>query len=468
MQRINSMRLGRLGHETASANLRYWYVSATAGDDANDGLTPATPWKTISRVNSAPLNPGDTVLLKRGETWAGTELVAPADGLTFDAYGAGALPVIDGLDTVNCFNPNGHDNLTIRNLEVTRGYDFGFQFNGVHGIRLINCVAHDCGNDNVIFINGTHDCLVQNLVSYNPYERAAGPRVSCLEIADGSHGIVVDTAELYGSAHAGLTIHSHPDTEYPYNLTISGVNSHDNLLFGVVLAQDNAAPNLPDNSNILITDSDFVDNGFGSGTGGQIWFTNTGDPNPAGIKFVRCRALSLSSLSNRPLYCAGQARFERCIFYADYQTLLENAKLVEFYNCVFYRTASIALTMQGSTDGVIMRNCIIESTGNVPIQIVAPATNIDIDYTLYKSALAITSNNVMVWLGASCNWANWKAITGQDAHSPTPGDPLFVNEAEFDFHLGAGSPAIDAGVVIAGVTDGYLGAAPDLGAHEKA
>ena len=36
-----------------------------------------------------------------------------------------------------------------------------------------------------------------------------------------------------------------------------------------------------------------------------------------------------------------------------------------------------------------------------------------------------------------------------------------------DFTLKAGAPAIDAGVVIPGFTDGYLGSAPDLGAYES-
>ncbi len=50
------------------------------------------------------------------------------------------------------------------------------------------------------------------------------------------------------------------------------------------------------------------------------------------------------------------------------------------------------------------------------------------------------------------------------------GDPLFVGSGEKPapwYGLAAGSPAIDAGVVMAGVNDGYVGAAPDLGAFES-
>ncbi len=47
-------------------------------------------------------------------------------------------------------------------------------------------------------------------------------------------------------------------------------------------------------------------------------------------------------------------------------------------------------------------------------------------------------------------------------------DPKFVNAGAggLKYRLRADSPAIDRGAVIAGVTDGYVGRAPDLGAYE--
>jgi hypothetical protein len=46
-------------------------------------------------------------------------------------------------------------------------------------------------------------------------------------------------------------------------------------------------------------------------------------------------------------------------------------------------------------------------------------------------------------------------------------DPLMAGLPS-DVHLGAGSPYIDAGVAVAGVNDGFLGVAPDIGRHEYA
>jgi hypothetical protein len=45
-------------------------------------------------------------------------------------------------------------------------------------------------------------------------------------------------------------------------------------------------------------------------------------------------------------------------------------------------------------------------------------------------------------------------------------DPLYTNAAGGDLSVRSGSPAIDRGAVISGITDGYAGAAPDIGAFE--
>jgi hypothetical protein len=70
--------------------------------------------------------------------------------------------------------------------------------------------------------------------------------------------------------------------------------------------------------------------------------------------------------------------------------------------------------------------------------------------------------------------------TGQEQHGVLLGDDVFVNAplpdradpqrlyrpADFDFRLKPGSTAVDRGVELPTITDGYSGAAPDLGAYE--
>ena len=66
-----------------------YYVSES-GDDANDGKSESTPWKTLKHVELAPLNPGDAVFFKRGDTFRGG--IEVRKGVTYSAYGSGKKP----------------------------------------------------------------------------------------------------------------------------------------------------------------------------------------------------------------------------------------------------------------------------------------------------------------------------------------------------------------------------------------
>ncbi|THF73342.1 CBM96 family carbohydrate-binding protein [Cohnella fermenti] len=45
-------------------------------------------------------------------------------------------------------------------------------------------------------------------------------------------------------------------------------------------------------------------------------------------------------------------------------------------------------------------------------------------------------------------------------------DPQFIDPDNGDFRIGSGSPAIDMGMVVPGITDSYTGSSPDVGAYE--
>jgi len=49
---------------------------------------------------------------------------------------------------------------------------------------------------------------------------------------------------------------------------------------------------------------------------------------------------------------------------------------------------------------------------------------------------------------------------------PPSADPKIADALSFDFRLEAGSPALDAGIVIPGITDDYVGSGPDQGPYE--
>ncbi len=46
-----------------------YYISSSEGSDDNNGTSKKTPWKSFAHVNEMRLQPGDKVLLKRGDEW---------------------------------------------------------------------------------------------------------------------------------------------------------------------------------------------------------------------------------------------------------------------------------------------------------------------------------------------------------------------------------------------------------------
>jgi hypothetical protein len=61
--------------------------------------------------------------------------------------------------------------------------------------------------------------------------------------------------------------------------------------------------------------------------------------------------------------------------------------------------------------------------------------------------------------------AAFTAATNQEAHGLSA-DPGFTDAAGGDYSLDPASALVDAGVVIPGINDDYVGAAPDIGAYE--
>ncbi len=132
-----------------------YYVSATEGNDGNNGTSKATPWKTLGKVSSVEFKPGDVILLKRGDVWAESLLPkgsgSSTNWITLSAYGSGNRPKIApqgnplwGIYLENCAG------WKITGLEVS---------NAQAGIRLLisapgnydgfwveDCYVHDIEN----------------------------------------------------------------------------------------------------------------------------------------------------------------------------------------------------------------------------------------------------------------------------------------------------------------------------------
>lgn len=94
-----------------------YYFSSTDGDDSRNSIEardPETPWKTLNKLNSVlhSLSPGDTVFLKRGNTFFGTIQLRTSGTeqapIVVSAYGEGELPIISGWTTIEKWRPVGN------------------------------------------------------------------------------------------------------------------------------------------------------------------------------------------------------------------------------------------------------------------------------------------------------------------------------------------------------------------------
>lgn len=82
----------------SAAKATDYFVDSTGGDDARDGKSPSTAWRSLDKVNAAreSLKGGDRVLFRRGGLWRG--MLRPGSGekgnpVVYSHYGKGPKPI---------------------------------------------------------------------------------------------------------------------------------------------------------------------------------------------------------------------------------------------------------------------------------------------------------------------------------------------------------------------------------------
>ena len=134
-----------------------YYVSSSTGSDSNSGLSPSSPWQSLSKVNTVTLAPGDEVLLKDGDTWTGQTLVPQGSGtasapITISDYGGmpNDRPVISpGYPIPYAIHLVGVDNYAISNIVMQDTYGGVVTYDnatsggggsyGLSGLTIENC-----------------------------------------------------------------------------------------------------------------------------------------------------------------------------------------------------------------------------------------------------------------------------------------------------------------------------------------
>jgi hypothetical protein len=105
-----------------------YHFSSSTGDDLNTGGYDS-PWQTLAKASSIALQPGDSVLFKRGDRFVGHLVVngsgTPGQVITIGAYGEGEQPVLTGQvgaagggDYQEAVLVRNHDNILFSGLEI--------------------------------------------------------------------------------------------------------------------------------------------------------------------------------------------------------------------------------------------------------------------------------------------------------------------------------------------------------------
>jgi len=146
-----------------------YYIDATAGNDTNDGRSPETAWKSLSKVNATTFQPGDEILFKAGCAWDGQFWAkgsgAPGRPIRIGKYGSGAKPLIQGKGLVeDAVLLKNQQYWELEDLEVTnsgatnalrRGVHLALDnFGEAHHFVVRRITVHDVNGNNDAKNNG--------------------------------------------------------------------------------------------------------------------------------------------------------------------------------------------------------------------------------------------------------------------------------------------------------------------------
>ena len=443
--------------ESTAAMAAVYFVDASAGSDENSGLSITEAWKTLEKVNAVSLNPGDTVLFKRGEVWTGTMIISDSgiegSPITVAAYGDGPAPVIDGNRAQSAVRVSG-DYIVLRDILATGHTTFGF-----------------------FIVSSANYALLENVVSYD-HKYAIG----LLSSKSSGVGHIVRNCEVYDASWSGIVFDAR-------DVTISGCLIHDN--------GDRARPGL--GHGIYATNGDDAKDGDGCDNATIEHNTIYGTLNQGnGINFKCGRGI----IRYNTIY-----ETEGGIHLEDQDPGMPTGTVEIYGNVVYGNNAGIVLYDYNWNDGVSVRvlnnttfnnnkwdqrdeprefdmqidiKAGVEVKNNIFYNNSCPGSGHDC-YVLRaltrQSALEADNNcvykgdDVVAFYNESVyDWNGWIQKMASDANSIFA-EPSFLNPSVLDFHLQARSPCIDTGVEV-GLKrdrDGIAipqGNAPDIGAFE--
>jgi parallel beta-helix repeat protein len=453
---VPAIVVATLGAMPARAGSPSYYVSP-AGNDANPG-TLARPWRTVQRAaNTVPA--GSTVYLRGGthSSFTMSRSGTASAPITFTAYGS-ERPVVDGRSAVPyTIRIVRARHIRIANLTVRGGFAHGHHGAGVDveysaSIQIRNNVIADNKAFGVRSYSSTHVTIDGNEVRGNAVgihvgRAGEGTRVTNNRIHHNNR-MIVNTAGIKHDDAGGEGVALVMTTGA---IRVSGNHIWANRAASHDYGYDGGAFSIYAASNWTITENITWDNRNVLETGTDA--RRTPCNNGRFTRNVNFGATTVDRTVGMTLRCASNTLVANNTFYGTQHFAFDISHYRGGYG--------------GSIAGLrIINNIISVSTGKIyGIETFPLPSSVVINHNLLHNAgpgyLA-----TVVGKGGTRDLATFRRWTGRETKGLT-GNPRFASAASRDFRILAGSPAIDAGVVIGGVSDAFRGRAPDVGRFER-
>ena len=164
-----------------------YYIDATNGNDSNNGTSPATAWKTLTKVSGSSFSPGDSILFNRGEVWRGDFTINSSgtmdSPIVFGAYGKGDKPLFHqsiNLNSTTDWTDLGSNLWATNNgsFKAHTGFvlfgeerpdNVGFKRGSRGAVNVARDYCYDATNDRVIVY-----CTRNPALEYSSIEIATG------------------------------------------------------------------------------------------------------------------------------------------------------------------------------------------------------------------------------------------------------------------------------------------------------
>lgn len=496
-------------------NAASYYVDATNGNDADNGLSQSAPWKTIAKVNSSKFNPGDQILFKMGEVWR-EQLDVPSSGalgnpIVIGPFGDGMSPVINGSDLSSGFWSALGANTwsTVINSEPKIVF-----FDGIRGNRILSVNELKKPLDWVWLNNTLYVYALKNpLTLYTNPGIEVGRRSACI-FSQGSFVIIRGLHATKSNSIAGIFFWTNGGTTE--GITVEACLSSDNFHAGIRVANAHASLKT---INVSVTGNIVYENGasgidIGTGVNGatvehNIVYNNNWSPdfiNQAGIHFWgnRVDGDNLTIRFNESYGNIGTDKWKRGNglhldevgsnvvvannrFYDNHDLgiLVENSKSVQIYYNLIYRNGEDGILVFRSCSGAMIFNNVTfgnkygisirgdgkskEMINNWVKNNISVGNNISQLVAIFggENDGSMGSGNIyeyncfgsetadFIEWGAGTTkstYANWETAYKKATHSVTS-NPFLLDPPIGSFEIGYQSPCIDSGANVGLLTD---------------